>query len=80
MPQLSVEKVASVKNHVYLLGVDIFNTNPERGIAYLIGRGFVKNSYGAIAKFIKTEKGLSKKMVGEFLSNFDGGLSMNVLE
>jgi len=56
------------KRH-YRTGLNIFNKRPEKGIAYLIRRGFLENSPQAVARFLITRKGLSKQMIGEYLGN-----------
>lgn len=42
---------------------------PEKGIQYLIERGFVSDTPIGIARFILERKGLSRQMVGEFLGS-----------
>ena len=60
-------------------GLNIFNTKPEKGIAYLIRRGFLENSPQAVARFLITRKGLSKQMIGEYLGNLLYPFNMAVL-
>uniref|UniRef100_A0A665UCL3 IQ motif and Sec7 domain ArfGEF 2a n=1 Tax=Echeneis naucrates TaxID=173247 RepID=A0A665UCL3_ECHNA len=43
--------------------------NPEKGIQYLIERGFVSDTPVGIARFILERKGLSRQMIGEFLGS-----------
>lgn len=42
---------------------------PEKGIQYLIERGFVSDTPVGIAHFILERKGLSRQMIGEFLGS-----------
>ena len=56
------------KRH-YRTGLNIFNKKPEKGVAYLIRRGFLENSPSAVSRFLITRKGLSKQMIGEYLGN-----------
>ena len=42
---------------------------PEKGIQYLIERGFVSDTPVGIARFILERKGLSRQMIGEFLGS-----------
>ena len=56
------------KRH-YRTGLNIFNKKPEKGVAYLIRRGFLENSPSAVSRFLITRKSLSKQMIGEYLGN-----------
>jgi len=58
-----------IRKRHYRTGLNIFNKKPERGIQYLIGKGFLDNSAQAVARFLITRKGLSKQMIGEYLGN-----------
>jgi IQ motif/SEC7 domain-containing protein len=62
------------------VGLNLFNKRPERGIAYLIRRGFLENSPQGVARFLITRKGLSKQMIGEYLGNLQNPFNMAVLE
>ncbi|TNN56650.1 IQ motif and SEC7 domain-containing protein 1 [Liparis tanakae] len=42
---------------------------PEKGIQYLIERGFVSDTPVGVARFILERKGLSRQMIGEFLGS-----------
>ncbi|VVC99239.1 unnamed protein product [Leptidea sinapis] len=64
----------------YRVGLNLFNKKPERGIAYLISRGFLENSPRGVARFLITRKGLSKQMIGEYLGNLQNQFNMAVLE
>ncbi|XP_054163635.1 IQ motif and SEC7 domain-containing protein 1-like [Oppia nitens] len=60
----------------YRVGLNLFNKNPpERGLQYLISNGFIDSVVSddeqstVISRFLLTRKGLSKAMIGEFLSS-----------
>jgi len=55
------------------------NKKPDKGIAYLIQRGFLENSPAAVARFLITRKGLSKQMIGEYLGSILSQFNMQVL-
>ncbi|KAK5895209.1 hypothetical protein CesoFtcFv8_011823 [Champsocephalus esox] len=58
-----------VQRRQYRIGLNLFNKKPEKGIQYLIERGFVSDTPIGIARFILERKGLSRQMVGEFLGS-----------
>ncbi|EEB10285.1 IQ motif and Sec7 domain-containing protein, putative [Pediculus humanus corporis] len=64
----------------YRVGLNLFNKKPERGIAYLIKRGFLSNTPQAVASFLITRKGLSRQMIGEYLGNLQSEFNMEVLQ
>ncbi|XP_046974128.1 IQ motif and SEC7 domain-containing protein 3 isoform X2 [Vanessa cardui] len=70
----------TVRKRQYRVGLNLFNKKPERGIAYLISRGFLENSPRGVARFLITRKGLSKQMIGEYLGNLQSQFNMAVLE
>ncbi|XP_072946115.1 IQ motif and SEC7 domain-containing protein 3 isoform X2 [Epargyreus clarus] len=70
----------TVRKRQYRVGLNLFNKKPERGIAYLISRGFLENSPRGVARFLITRKGLSKQMIGEYLGNLQNAFNMAVLE
>ncbi len=53
---------------------------PEKGIQYLIEKGFVSDTPVGIARFILERKGLSRQMIGEFLGNRQKQFNKDVLE
>ena len=57
----------------------MFNTNPQRGIEYLVKKEFVEYSPPAVAKFLLGRKGLSKKMVGEYICSLQKPFNIAVL-
>lgn len=70
----------TVRKRQYRVGLNLFNKKPERGIAYLIRRGFLENTPQGVARFLITRKGLSKQMIGEYLGNLQNPFCMAVLE
>jgi IQ motif/SEC7 domain-containing protein len=69
-----------VRKRQYRVGLNLFNKKPERGISYLIRRGFLENSPQGVARFLISRKGLSKQMIGEYLGNLQSPFNMAVLE
>ncbi len=69
-----------IRKRHYRTGLNIFNKKPEKGIAYLIRRGFLENQPQAVARFLITRKGLSKQMIGEYLGNLNYAFNMAVLD
>lgn len=70
----------TVRKRQYRVGLNLFNKKPERGIAYLIRRGFLENTPQGVARFLISRKGLSKQMIGEYLGNLQNPFCMAVLE
>ncbi|XP_017883217.1 IQ motif and SEC7 domain-containing protein 1 isoform X2 [Ceratina calcarata] len=80
MPQASYKVSETVRKRQYRVGLNLFNKKPERGITYLIRRGFLENSPQGVARFLISRKGLSKQMIGEYLGNLQNPFNMHVLE
>ncbi|CAB0007674.1 unnamed protein product [Nesidiocoris tenuis] len=70
----------TVRKRQYRVGLNLFNKKPERGISYLVKRGFLDNSPQSIAHFLITRKGLSKQMIGEYLGNLQEPFNGATLE
>jgi len=68
-----------IRKRHYRTGLNIFNKKPERGVHYLIGKGFLDNSPQAVARFLMTRKGLAKQMIGEYLGNISSPFNQTVL-
>ena len=68
-----------IRKRHYRTGLNIFNKKPEKGISYLIAKGFLDNSPAAVARFLITRKGLSKQMIGDYLGNISKPFNMAVL-
>lgn len=65
----------------FLIGVVLLHgRKPEKGIQYLIEKGFVSDTPVGIARFILERKGLSRQMIGEFLGNRQKQFNKDVLE
>ncbi|XP_073958776.1 uncharacterized protein isoform X3 [Choristoneura fumiferana] len=79
-PHVTLKVSETVRKRQYRVGLNLFNKKPERGIAYLISRGFLENSPRGVARFLITRKGLSKQMIGEYLGNLQNQFNMAVLE
>ncbi|XP_046407296.1 IQ motif and SEC7 domain-containing protein 3 isoform X2 [Ischnura elegans] len=70
----------TVRKRQYRVGLNLFNKKPERGVTYLIRRGFLESSPQGVAKFLISRKGLSKQMIGEYLGNLQNPFNMAVLD
>lgn len=70
----------TVRKRQYRVGLNLFNKKPDRGISYLVRRGFLENSPQGVARFLISRKGLSKQMIGEYLGNLQSPFCMTVLE
>ncbi|KAK1887221.1 IQ motif and SEC7 domain containing protein 3 [Dissostichus eleginoides] len=68
------------RKRLYRIGLNLFNVNPERGIHFLITRGFVPDTAIGVAHFLLQRKGLSRQMIGEFLGNSKLQFNRDVLE
>ena len=68
-----------IRKRHYRTGLNIFNKKPERGVHYLIGKGFLDNSPSAVARFLMTRKGLAKQMIGEYLGNISSPFNQSIL-
>ncbi|XP_060537254.1 IQ motif and SEC7 domain-containing protein 1 isoform X2 [Cylas formicarius] len=79
-PAQSYKISETIRKRQYRVGLNLFNKKPERGIAYLIRRGFLENSPQGVARFLISRKGLSKQMIGEYLGNLQNPFCMAVLE
>lgn len=70
----------TIRKRQYRVGLNLFNKKPEKGIAYLIRRGFLENTPQGVARFLISRKGLSRQMIGEYLGNLQSAFNMAVLE
>ncbi|XP_077487097.1 brefeldin-resistant Arf-GEF family protein schizo isoform X2 [Amblyomma americanum] len=64
----------------YRVGLNLFNKRPEKGIRYLVERGFLDPCPRAVARFLISRKGLSKMRIGEYLGDLQGAFNARVLE
>ncbi|WVR06225.1 hypothetical protein IAU60_003255 [Kwoniella sp. DSM 27419] len=63
---------AKQRKNTLLEGIKKFNFKPKRGIATLLEHGFVRSkSPQDIARFLHSNEGLSKSMIGEYLGEGD---------
>lgn len=56
------------------------NRNPDKGLQFLISRGFIPDTPIGVAHFLLQRKGLSRQMIGEFLGNSKKPFNKDVLE
>ncbi|XP_043563921.1 IQ motif and SEC7 domain-containing protein 1 isoform X2 [Chiloscyllium plagiosum] len=69
-----------IRKRHYRIGLNLFNKKPEKGVQYLIERGFVPDTPVGIAHFLLQRKGLSRQMIGEFLGNRQKQFNRDVLD
>lgn len=77
--QLHAKISETIRKRQYRIGLNLFNKKPEKGVTYLIHKGFLENSPHAVAKFLISRKGLSRQMIGEYLGNLQQQFNMAVL-
>ncbi len=77
--QLHAKISETIRKRQYRIGLNLFNKKPEKGVTYLIQKGFLENSPHAVAKFLISRKGLSRQMIGEYLGNLQQPFNMAVL-
>ena len=58
-----------VRKRMYRIGLNLFNTKPEKGLRFLISQGFVEDSPNVVSNFLVSRKGISRQVIGEFLGN-----------
>uniref|UniRef100_W5K8D6 IQ motif and SEC7 domain-containing protein 3 n=1 Tax=Astyanax mexicanus TaxID=7994 RepID=W5K8D6_ASTMX len=66
------------RKRLYRIGLNLFN-NPDKGIQFLISRGFIPDTPIGVAHFLLQRKGLSRQMIGEFLGNSKRQFNRDVL-
>ena len=71
-------KEVEKKRH-FRVGLNLFNTNPDIGIDYLVKQNFLELVPLSIAKFLYKNQGLAKVMVGHYLGHTESAFSMKVL-
>ncbi|KAB1254528.1 IQ motif and SEC7 domain-containing protein 3 [Camelus dromedarius] len=76
-PTLSTD---TLRKRRYRIGLNLFNINPDKGIQFLISRGFIPDTPIGVAHFLLQRKGLSRQMIGEFLGNSKKQFNRDVLE
>ncbi|CAM9174757.1 unnamed protein product, partial [Bubo scandiacus] len=65
---------------IVVLFYPILQRKPEKGVQYLIERGFVPDTPVGVAHFLLQRKGLSRQMIGEFLGNRQKQFNRDVLD
>lgn len=70
----------TIRKRQYRVGLNLFNKKPEKGVTYLIRRGFLENTPSGVARFLISRKGLSRQMIGEYLGNLQNQFNMAVLD
>uniref|UniRef100_A0A3B4BQH0 IQ motif and SEC7 domain-containing protein 3 n=1 Tax=Pygocentrus nattereri TaxID=42514 RepID=A0A3B4BQH0_PYGNA len=68
------------RKRLYRIGLNLFNINPDKGIQFLISRGFIPDTPIGVAHFLLQRKGLSRQMIGEFLGNSKRQFNRDVLD
>ena len=67
------------KKRHFRVGLNMFNTNPDIGIDYLVKQSFLELTPLSIAKFLFQNQGLAKEMVGQYLGHTQSAFCMKVL-
>lgn len=67
------------KKRHFRVGLNLFNTNPDLGIDYLVKQNFLELVPLSIAKFLYKNQGLAKEMVGRYLGHTESAFCMKVL-
>uniref|UniRef100_A0A8C6Y5T5 IQ motif and Sec7 domain ArfGEF 3 n=1 Tax=Naja naja TaxID=35670 RepID=A0A8C6Y5T5_NAJNA len=75
--ELCSEQNGKDLSHLYFLA---FCRNPDKGIQFLISRGFIPDTPIGVAHFLLQRKGLSRQMIGEFLGNSKKQFNRDVLD
>ncbi|XP_053478539.1 IQ motif and SEC7 domain-containing protein 3 [Ictalurus furcatus] len=68
------------RKRLYRIGLNLFNINPDKGVQFLISRGFIPDTAIGVAHFLLQRKGLSRQMIGEFLGNSKRQFNRDVLD
>ncbi|KAJ5199979.1 SEC7-like alpha orthogonal bundle [Penicillium cf. griseofulvum] len=68
-PRETLKKQRNTKRLI-IKGAQIFNEDPKKGIAFLVGHGVIEdaNNPVLVARFLKGTTRLSKKVLGEYIS------------
>ncbi|KAF9972974.1 Brefeldin A-inhibited guanine nucleotide-exchange protein 2 [Actinomortierella ambigua] len=59
------------RKQLFLKGVQLFNSKPNKGVDFMLKQGFVADEVTAIATFLMTTPGLGKKAIGEYIGEGD---------
>lgn len=63
----------------FRVGLNLFNTQPDVGIDYLVKQGFLELSPVSVAKFLADTPDLARAKVGEYVGQLQNAFSMKVL-
>ena len=74
------EDTETVRRRNYRVGLNLFNSSPDSGITYLARKEFIDLTPPAVAKFLIGRKGLSKRVVGEYICNLQKPFNLAVLQ
>ncbi|KAF9162811.1 Brefeldin A-inhibited guanine nucleotide-exchange protein 2 [Actinomortierella ambigua] len=55
------------RKQLFLKGIQLFNSKPNKGVDFMIKQGFVVDDVPAIATLLMMTPGLSKKSIGEYI-------------
>jgi len=75
----TVKPAFDMSKRKYLVGLNMFNRKPEKGINYLIEEKFLEKSPKSIAEFLFNRNCLSKQMIGEYISNTQDKFILQIL-
>jgi len=75
----TVKPEFDINKRKYLVGLNMFNRKPEKGINYLIEEKFLERNPKSIAEFLFNRNCLSKQMIGEYISNTQDKFILQIL-
>lgn len=75
-----LEDGETIRRRNYRVGLNLFNSSPETGITYLARKDFIDLTPPAVAKFLVGRKGLSKRVVGEYICSLQKPFNLAVLQ
>lgn len=64
----------------FRVGLNLFNTQPDIGLDFMVKQGFIELSPVAVARFLHSTQDLARSMIGEYLGQVTNAFSMKVLE
>ena len=67
------------KKRHFRVGLNLFNTNPDVGMDFLVKHGFLELTPLSVAQFLFRNPGLAKEMVGHYLGLIHSAFCMKVL-
>uniref|UniRef100_A0A8C4R5A5 SEC7 domain-containing protein n=1 Tax=Eptatretus burgeri TaxID=7764 RepID=A0A8C4R5A5_EPTBU len=69
-----------IRKRLYRMGLNLFNKKPEKGLQFLMERGFIPDTPYGVAQFLLHRKGLSRQLIGDFLGNRQKQFNREVLD